>query len=60
MREWNVPELKVLTIEKTKNGIFNSKYETVIILNDSKKPVYPNSGNTNTDNNNSDGFDQLS
>lgn len=46
MRKWNAPELKVLTIEKTENGIFNSKFETVIILNDSKKPVYPNTGDT--------------
>lgn len=37
MREWNVPELKVLTIGKTENGIFNTEQEFWWITNDSKK-----------------------
>lgn len=37
MRKWNAPELKVLTIEKTENGFFNSQNEFWFILNDSLK-----------------------
>ncbi len=54
MKKWNAPEIAELNITETANGLFDSNYETVIILNDSKKPVKPDDGNGNSINNGND------
>ena len=55
MREWNVPELKVLTIEKTENGIVDSEVEFWWMLNDSSKK-----SETPKDDDKTNEFDELS
>ena len=41
MKTWNTPEVTELNINETANGLFDSEYETFVILNDSKKPTTP-------------------
>lgn len=54
MKKWNAPEIAELNITETANGLFDSNYESVIILNDSKKPVKPEDGTSNSTNNGND------
>lgn len=41
MKKWNTPELEVLNVNETANGIFNCDTEFCIWTNDSKKAVTP-------------------
>lgn len=43
MKNWNAPEVKELNIAETENGFFDSDVETILVLNDSKKPSTPDS-----------------
>ena len=41
MKTWMTPEISELNINETANGIIDSYFETLIVLNDDKKPTTP-------------------
>ena len=41
MKKWNEPELKELNINQTENGIFDSYFESFVLVNDNKKSCTP-------------------
>lgn len=45
MKAWNKPEITSIDINETKWGIFDTEYESMILLNDSKKTTQPDDYN---------------
>ena len=50
MKEWNAPSMEELNVTETANGFFDSDFETLILLNDSKKSTTPDNNDEKPEN----------